>query len=164
MKKTLFTVMGQIGERRLNQNAPFMSSQADLIGPYLIKEYYNSRGTRKMWIMVTICNFSRYISLTAVEDLSKTAILNAFSNHFHRFGKSVTIDTDLGTNFVAAKSALENDESLEENDVAEITQSLKSSGVTLIQRAARSTWLQGSVERANQVVKKIFPQKRMTVF
>ena len=95
VKKTLFTVMGQIEERRLNQNVPFMSSQADLIGTYLIKEYYNSRGTRKMWIMVTVCNFSRYISLTPIEDLSKTSILNAFESHFNRYGCSLSIETDI---------------------------------------------------------------------
>ena len=41
---------------------------------------------------------------------------------------------------------------------------MKSSGCEVIQRAAKSPWLEGSVERANQVVKKIFPKKRMTVF
>ena len=90
--------------------------------------------------------------------------MNAFESHFNRYGRSLSIETDLGTNFVAAKSVLETEESLEENDVVEINQSLKSSGVTLVQRAARSPWLQGSVERAKQVVKKIFPEKRMTVF
>jgi hypothetical protein len=34
----------------------------------------------------------------------------------------------------------------------------------LIQRAAKSPWIQGSVERANQIVKRIFPEKRLTVF
>ena len=164
VKKSLFTVMGQVGDRRLNCNAPFVNSQADLIGPYLVKEFYNSRGTRKMWILVTICNFSRFISLTPIESLSKTSILNAFESHFHRFCRSLSIETDLGTNFTAAKSDLEAAESLEANDVAEITQNLKSSGVSLIQRAARSPWIQGSIERANQIVKKIFPEKRLTVF
>ena len=85
--------------------------------------------------MVSVCNFSRFISLTPVESLSKESILNALENHFHRFGRSVSIETDLGTNFSAAKSDLESEESLEENVVVEITQSLKSSGVSLIQRA-----------------------------
>ena len=117
-----------------------------------------------MWILVTICNFSRFISLTPVESLSKTSILNAFESHFHRFGRSLSIKTNLGTNFTAAKSDLEAAESLDATDVVEITQNLKSSGVSLIQRAARSPWIQGSIERANQIVKKIFPEKRLTVF
>ena len=37
VKKSLYTVMGQAGDRRLNFNAPFVNSQADLIGPYLVK-------------------------------------------------------------------------------------------------------------------------------
>ena len=76
----------------------------------------------------------------------------------------MSLETDLGTNFSAAKSDLENEETLEENAVREITQSLKSSGVSLIQRAAKAPWIQGSVERANSVVKRIFPEKRLTVF
>ena len=117
-----------------------------------------------MWILVSICNFSHFISLTPVESLSKESILNAFENYFHRFGRSVSIETDLGTNFSAAKSDLENEETLEENAVKEITQSLKSSGVSLIQRAAKAPWIQGSVERSNQIVKRIFPEKRLAFF
>ena len=164
LKQSLHTVMGQIGEKRLTHNAPFVHSQADLIGPYYVKEFYNSRGTRKMWILVSICSFSRFISLTPVEDLSKTSILNAFENHFHRFGRSLSIETDLGSNFTAAKNDLEGADSLNETDITDIYQNLKSSGVSLIQRVARSPFMQGGVERANQIVKRIFPEKRMTVF
>ena len=155
--------MGKIGEKRLTYNAPFVHSQADLIGPYYVKEFHNSRGTRKMWILVSICSFSRFISFKPVEDLSKTSILNAFENHFHRFGKSLSIETDLGSNFTAAKADLEGADSLNEADITDISQSLKSSGVSLIQRVAKSPFIQGGVERANQIVKRIFPEKRMTV-
>ena len=110
--------MGQVGEKRLDCSAPFTSSQADLIGPYSVKEYFNSRGTRKLWLLVSICNFSRFISLTPVESLSKESILLAFENHFRRFGRSVSIETDLGTNFSAAKSDLENEETVEEDRLA----------------------------------------------
>ena len=164
LKQSLHTVMGTVGTKRLNHNAPFVHSQADLIGPFYVKEFYNSRGTRKMWILVSICSFSRYISLTPVEDLSKVSILNSFENHFHRFGKSASIETDLATNFTAARADLEESESLNESDISDISQSLKSTGVSLIQRAARSPFIQGGVERANQIVKRIFPEKKMTVF
>ena len=46
----------------------------------------------------------------------------------------------------------------------EVAQELKSTGVQLIQRAAKAAFIQGSVERANQIVKRIFPEKRLTVF
>ena len=78
VKKSLYTVMGTVGERRLNRAAPFTSLQADAIGPYYVKEFYNSRGTRKLWILVTISNFLRFINLTPVESLSKESILNSF--------------------------------------------------------------------------------------
>ena len=76
----------------------------------------------------------------------------------------MSIETDLGMKFIAAKSDLESEESLEANDHVEITQNLRSSWVKLIQLAAKSPWIQGSEERANQVVKRIFPEKRLTVF
>ena len=152
--------MGKVGEKRLNYSAPFTNLQSDLIGPFAVKEYYNSRGTRKLWILVSICDFTRYITLIPVESLNKTDILNSFQSHFHRFGRSQKIETDLGTNFVAAKADL-GDAEIDEDDLAYITETLRSSGVTLIQRAAKAPWIQGSIERANAMVKKIFPQKRL---
>ena len=156
--------MGAVGEKRLNSAAPFTSSQTDLIGPMAIKEYKNSRGTRKLWLMVCICNFTRYISLTPVESLSKESILNAFESHFHRFGRSQSIETDMGSNFSSAKQDLETAEAIDPTTMKEVAQELKSTGVQLIQRAAKAAFIQGSVERSNQIVKRIFPEKRLTVF
>ena len=63
---------------------------------------------------MAICNFSRFISLTPVESLSKESIINAFENHFHRFGRSLSIETDVGTSLSAAKADLEAGETLDQ--------------------------------------------------
>jgi hypothetical protein len=70
----------------------------------------------------------------------------------------------MGTNFSSAKQDLESAEAIDPTTMKEVAQELKSTGVQLIQRAAKAAFIQGSVERSNQIVKKIFPEKRLTVF
>ena len=98
---------GAVGRNRLTYSTPYSGMQADLNGPMSIKEYGNQRGTRKIWLLTGVCHFSRYISLTVVESLSKESILNALNLHSLRFGVSKEIQTDFSTNFCAAKETLE---------------------------------------------------------
>ena len=98
--------------------------------------------------------------MTVVESLSKVSIINAFHQHFHRYGRSLIIECDFGTNYSAAKAQLEE----EEKDIEGVCQSLKSEGVQLVQRSPKSPWVQGSIKRSNQVIKKILPGKRLTMF
>ena len=116
--------MGAIKELRLSLQAPFMSIQADLIGPYQIKSFVNQRTSRKIWLLSAICDFSRYITISPVEDLGKEAILNCLKTHFLRYGVSSRIECDFGTNFSAAKENLETDH-LSEDDVKYITKEFK---------------------------------------
>ena len=58
-QKQLITKMGQIGENRLNHSSPFQYLQSDLIGPFFATEFVNQRRSRKIWIMTSICHFSR---------------------------------------------------------------------------------------------------------
>jgi hypothetical protein len=140
--------------------------QSDLLGPFEISEFVNKRGTRKVWILSSICHFSRYVSLLPVESLSKIHILDAFRRHFLRYGESKLIETDFGSNFTSAKSDMENpDEALiNEDDVKDITESLKLQGIKMSQRSPLSPWIQGGIERANLVIKRVIPWKRMTLF
>ena len=163
-QKRLHTVMGTIGSKRLTYNAPFKAIQADLVGPLQIKEYVNTRGTRKVWLLTAICHYSRYITVTVVDSLSRESILNALKMHFLRFGQSTTMETDFGTNFSAAKSILESEDLIGNDDIKRISETLKSEGVTLIQRTPKAPFIQGSIERANSLIKKILPGKQMTVF
>ena len=59
--------------------------------------------------MTSICHFSRYVSLTLVESLSKDSILKAMDNHSLRYGRAQLVESDMGTNYVAARQALEED-------------------------------------------------------
>ena len=84
--------------------------------------------------------------------------------HFLRFGQSTQIETDFGTNFSAAKETLENAELIDNDDIKKISETLKSEGVSLIQRTLKAPFIHGLVERANSLIKKILPGKRMNVF
>ena len=79
--------------------------------------------------------FSRYISLLPVESLSKVHILDAFRRHFLRYGESKLIECDFGWNFSSARTDLEgqNESFIHEDDVKEVTESLKTQGVKLSQ-------------------------------
>ena len=155
--------MGAVGRNRLIYSAPFSGMQADLVGPISVKEYVNQRAIRKIWLLTGICHFSRFISVIVVESLSKESILNALKLHSLMFGVSREIETDFGTNFSAARQTLEEEQIVDE-DVRKISQALKSDGITLIQRSPKAPFIQCGIERANSMIKKILPGKKMTIF
>ena len=82
-----------------------------------------------MWLLTAICEYSRYITVTVVDSLSRESILNALKMHFLRFGQSTTMETDFGTNFSAAKSILESEDLIGKDDIKRISETLKSEGV-----------------------------------
>ena len=108
LQKRIHTAMGRIPQDRLEFSFPFQKIQADLLGLLEISEYVNSRGKRKIWVLSTICHFSRYVSLLPVESLSKVHILDAFRRHFLKYGESHLIECDFGSNFCSARQDLEN--------------------------------------------------------
>ena len=156
-KKAFHNIMGRIQSDRLNVSAPFAKIQSDLIGPLLVKDFANERKNRKIWIRTSICHYSRYISLMPVESLSKASILNTFKAHFLRFGQTQLIETDWGTNFVAARADMITEDTLDKEDVKEITENLKSEGIELTLHVPKTPWITGGVERRNQIVKKVLP-------
>ena len=89
--------------------------------------------------MTSICHFSRYLTITCVDSLSKESILNAFKLHFLRYGASKVIETDFGTNFSAAKDELETEKYVvNEKDLKKITEDLKSQGCKLKQKLPKT--------------------------
>jgi transposase InsO family protein len=92
---------GHVGDRQLVTG--FMETVcSDFCGPFHMKNPVNQRSTRKYWLMVSIDDMSRFITTTLVEDLSSKAILRAIQKHRYRFGPTVTIRSDMGTNYVGA--------------------------------------------------------------
>ena len=81
--------MGTIGSNRLSYNVPFRAVQADLVGPLQMKEYVYTEGTRKVWLLTAIYHYSRYITVTVVDSLSRESILNSLKMYFLRIGQSI---------------------------------------------------------------------------
>ena len=82
VKKAMHAMMGQVGVDRLKYSQPWISAQMDLTGPIRIKDFVNQRSSRKIWLLTAIDDFSRYISVTPVENLSKQALMNSLNQHF----------------------------------------------------------------------------------
>lgn len=147
--------MGRLGDKRLIPSKPFTAMQMDLCGPFAVKSFAKQRTTRKAWILVGICDYTRLISLTMVESLSMDHLLLAIKAHFARYGLSSRIESDLGTNFVAAaKQINEPADTLEDGDITLLTRELRSQGCNMVQRCPRTPYLQGSAEHAVKLTKK----------
>ena len=155
--------MGALGLKRLIPSKPFTYCQMDLAGPVFVKGFVHQRQKRKAWILVGICDYTRMISLTMVESLSKEHLLAAIKSHFSRYGKSKRIESDLGTNFVATKKILEDENSVNDGDLKHLTEELKSEGCSMIQRCARSPFIQGSAEHAVKLTKKALKQYKSSL-
>ena len=145
-----YTKMGTIGEHRLTPSAPFEFLQSDLKGPLYIQEYVNRRNTRKVWLLTNICHFSRYVSVSVVEDLSTEAIINSIMGHIYRFGRAKVIETDCGNNYKGDQRLLQAEEELESIEWPLIRSKLKSRGIQLVMRGAKMPWITGGAEAANK--------------
>ena len=157
-KKLMENSMGTVQKKRLTQSAPFVNLQADLFGPMKCRSFINQRTTRKMWGLILICDFSRFISIVPVESLSAKHLMNAVKHHTLRFGQFLRIEVDLGTNFVGAKDDIEA-EAVSESEASELAREIRKTGADMIQRSAKSPFLQGSAEHSVKIIKKILPTK-----
>ena len=157
-KKTMDIHMGTVQSKRLTQSAPFTFLQADFFGPMRCKDHVNQRGSRKIWCMILICDFTRYINIVPVESLSATHLMNALRHHTLRFGNFVRMEADLGSNFVGARTDIEED-GISESTANELAQEIQKMGATLVQRSPKSPFITGSAEHSVKVAKKILPTK-----
>ena len=148
--------MGMVHNKRLVPSKPFSFVQMDLSGPHLTKSRTSPRAAPlKFWILLCICDYTRMIALTMVENLSRDALMRAMVNHMTRYGVPNTIESDLGTNFKSVKKQSESEsEGVTDDDLKVLKQNLQSYGVKFVQRSPKSPWLQGSAEFSVKMTKK----------
>ena len=148
--------MGMLGDKRTVPSRPFKYVQMDLSGPHYTKSRTTPRAAPlKFWILLCICDYTRMIALTMVENLSRDALMRAMITHMTRYGVPDTIESDLGTNFKSVKKQSEmEDERVNDDDLKILKQNLQSYGVKFIQRAPKSPWIQGSAEFSVKMTKK----------
>ena len=156
-KRLTEEAMGTIQEKRLTKAAPFVNIQADLFGPLRCRNFVNKRSIRKIWGLIAICDYSRFISVVPVESLSAVHLMNALTHHTLRFGQFKRVEVDFGSNFSGAREDIE--EMLEKSEIDEISAQIRHCGAEMIQRAARSPFLQASAEHAVKIFKRMIPSK-----
>ena len=119
-----------------------------------MKGVINQRTVRKYWLMICVDRMSRFISITLVENLTKSAILVAFEKHRYRFGLTKTAHTDRGSNYVGAQAFLrENpEELLSAQTIKEIQQAAKSKGLTIVARVSKAPYQVGSAEKSVGII------------
>ena len=144
--------MGMLQSHRLIPSKPFLHVQMDLSGPHFVKDYANQKAPkRKCYILVTICCYTRAISLGMLESLSKEHLMCGIEAQFARYGKSKTIESDFGTNFTSLATNIQEKEA---NDALKFIElELQSKGCSLIQRSPKAPWIQGSAEHSVKLMK-----------
>jgi len=92
-------------EDRLQSSPPFTYCAVDYFVPWLIKE---GRQELKRYGVLFTCLASRAIHLESANALTTDTFINALRRFLSRRGPTRLIRSDRGTNFVGAKSELEN--------------------------------------------------------
>ena len=139
--------MGSVPCSRLTSSFPFKEITSDICGPFVCRGFVDSRKTRKVYILVNICHYTRYISLSLLESMNSEVLLQTIKMHSLRYGKTEIIHADFGSNYVGIKQDLEM-ESLDQEEVKRIQLELQSSGTQLVHKSPKTPWVQGSAEHA----------------
>ena len=159
--KKLEIKMGHVGENRIPKSPSFMKSVvSDYCGPFYMKSVTNDRTKVKFWIMLNVCNWSRFTTITIVENLSRDSLVKALLKHRNRWGFTAEIFSDYGSNYTSAARAMmeDSEEVVNKNLMEEVQSDMKKHAVTMRLRCPKNSWAQGSAERMIQVLKTLWPK------
>ncbi|XP_011859049.1 PREDICTED: uncharacterized protein LOC105556566 [Vollenhovia emeryi] len=100
-------LMGQLPFSRVTQTRPFTHTGVDYAGPLTVKTW-KGRGakTTKGWIYVFVCFSTSAVHLEAVSDYSSEGFIAAHRRFSSRRGIAHTSQSNCGTNFIDADTAL----------------------------------------------------------
>ena len=87
------------------RNLPFSTIAIDYAGPYRTKI---CNETRKVYVLVVTCLFTRAINLKVSVDLSTAEFLRSFQLHCHERGVPSFVLSDLGSSIVAGADIVQN--------------------------------------------------------
>lgn len=100
-------VMSDLPPERSQSSNPFQYTTLDLFGPFEIKDAVKRRTGKKVWGIVFCCMASRAVHVDLVDDQSSESFLQAYSRFVALRGHPKKLWSDKGTNFIGAKSALQ---------------------------------------------------------
>ena len=100
-------VMAELPPERTTPAAPFEYTTTDLFGPYKVRDDVKKRVSIKVWGVAFCCMASRAIHAELVNAMSTEAFLLAYQRFTAIRGHPRKIWSDPGTNFIGAKTVLE---------------------------------------------------------
>lgn len=105
--KPIYPLMGDLPAERVNPAKAFLNTGIDYTGAFFIT-MSRRRGikSQKAYVCLFICLATKAIHLELASDLSTEAFLAAFKRFISRRGTCTCIYSDCGTNFVGAKTKL----------------------------------------------------------
>lgn len=105
--KPVFPKMGDLPAVRITQAKPFLHTGVDYAGPFYVSSS-RRRGVRpqKAYICIFVCLAVKAIHLEVASDLTTKVFLMAFKRFISRRGPCQTLYSDNGTNFIGARSQL----------------------------------------------------------
>ncbi|XP_043259315.1 uncharacterized protein LOC122401313 [Colletes gigas] len=152
-------VMGNLPKDRVTQTRPFETTGVDYCGPLFLKErkHRNVKKT-KGYVVVFVCFATRATHLELVTDLTTEACIAAIKRFFARRGKSRTLYSDNGSNFLGANNEIiEITAFVNSNDhKGKLKQYLSNEGVNWSFSPPRSPHFGGLWEAAVKAFKKHF--------
>ena len=144
-RKSMMTLMGPLGNRRLGKRGFLDTTVGDVSGPYLVKDFVNKRApSRKMWLLLLVDEFSRYCIIHPLESLSKQSLLDAFEAITFRYKVIRRCYTDCGTNFLSM--ANEEDSVMSEEEMRRFGAEMRSRGTEIKMRVPHAPWISGGAE------------------
>lgn len=83
---------------------PFQVVGLDCAGPYIV--YANNGHSKKVWILIFTCTYTRFISLHLLDTMTADAVLEQIVTFWTPYGPVDQFISDNGTNFVGAANTL----------------------------------------------------------
>ena len=101
-------MMGNLPQVRTSQSfLPFFNVGVDYCGPLYIKERrFQNRKKLQVYVAIHVCMGTKAVDLELVSDLTREAFIASLKRLFSKRGKSKTIYSDNGKNFVGANHEL----------------------------------------------------------
>ncbi|XP_064215763.1 uncharacterized protein LOC103314804 [Tribolium castaneum] len=106
--RATFPCMADLPAPRITEAKPFLHSGVDYAGPFYIT-LTRRRGVKsqKAYLCLFICLVTKALHLEVASDLSTATFINAFKRFLSRRGPCSVLYSDCGTNFIGAKTALD---------------------------------------------------------
>nr|XP_031836770.1 uncharacterized protein LOC116428796 [Nomia melanderi] len=98
--------MGNLPAARVTPARAFFTCGVDYAGPFMLKERGRARTTYKSYLCIFVCFATKAVHIELATDLDTDAFLNCLYRFMSRRGRSHCIYSDNGTNFVGARTEL----------------------------------------------------------